>query len=388
MGQATRHYLDHASTSPIRPEALQAMTEALTGRLAPFADPGRVHTEGRLARGVLEEARAEIARFLHVEPRRVVLTSSGSEAINTAVWSAARRKPGGVVVAAGVEHSAVREASALAAEVVEAPVDHEARIDLSALAELLDALLANGREVALVHCQLANHEVGTIQPAAEAVAICHARQIACHVDACAAGALLHAELARLDADYVSLSGHKLGGPPGIGVLALGRGIRLAPLVVGGDQERGRRAGFENLPAAVGLAAATRVLAAPERRAEEVEHARRLIARIIDLATQVPGVRLLGPKAPDDRLATIACFAVDDVEAEGVVLGLDQAGVAVHSGSACASEALAPSPVLAAMGEHAERSLRVSVGWSTTLADVDAFAEAFPQVVAKLRALRA
>ena len=377
----TRHYLDHASTSPPRPEVVAAMTAWL--ERGPSADPGRVHTEGRLAREALESARAAVAELLGARPRQVVFTSGGTEAVNAAAWGAARATPGGLAVAAEVEHSSVREASARLGPVATVPVDATGRLVVGALEELLDSCRADGTPVAVVHCQLANHEVGTLQPLAGVAACCRTRGLLLHVDACAAAGHVPLSIEDLQADLVSVSAHKLGGPPGIGALVVRRGLRIEPLLVGGEQERARRAGLENLPAAVGFGAAAASLAG-RGLADEARSAHRRTERLAEAAFAVPGVQRLGHR--HERVPHIVCLAVDGVEAEPVLLGLDQAGVAAHSGSSCSSESLAPSPVLQAMGADAERSLRLSVGWSTTEADVAAFAGAFPAVVARLRDL--
>ncbi|HET7488392.1 MAG TPA: cysteine desulfurase family protein [Acidimicrobiales bacterium] len=367
-----RSYLDHASTSPARPEAVQAMLRWLSGPAA--ADPARVHTEGRMARAALEEAREQVAAFLGARPREVVFTSGATEAVNAATWGAAALRPHGAVVAAAVEHSAVRDASERTGRLVTAPVDRLGRIDVDAL---LDLAVPG---TALVHCQLGNHEVATVQPVAEVVAGCRERGVPVHVDAAAAAGHVAIDFAALGADLLSVSAHKLGGPKGAGALLVRRGLRLPPLLVGGDQERARRAGMEDVPAQVGFGAACAGL----DLAGEAEAARAATEALAAAALTVPEVERFGD--PDRRLPHILCLGIAGVEAEGVLLGLDQAGVAAHSGSACSSEALEPSPVLEAMGVAAERSLRLSVGWSTTAADVDAFAGAFPAVVERLRAL--
>ena len=382
----TRHYLDHASTSPPRPEVVAAMRSWLdAGDGSVAADPGRVHTEGRQARAALESARDAVAALLSVRPRQVIFTSGGTEAVNAAAWGAWRARPAGATVAAEVEHSSVREASGRLGPVVTVPVDNFGRIDAAALIELLDRHERAGAPIALVHCQSANHEVGTAQPVAEVVGACRARQVLVHVDACASAGHVPLDLETLDADMVSLSAHKLGGPPGIGALVVRRGLRIEPLVVGGDQERARRAGLENLPAALGFGAAAMALLGAGVQ-DERGRARRQTDRICAAALAVDGVEQLGD--PEDRLPHIVCLGIDGVEAEPVLLGLDQAGIAAHSGSSCSSEALAPSPVLSAMGADAERSLRLSVGWSTTDDDVAAFEHAFAPVVQRLRSLRA
>jgi len=379
-----RAYLDHASTTPPRPEALAALarwTSLVSG------DPGRVHEEGRTVRAVLEAARDEVGGLLNVASRQVVFTSGATEAINAAVWGATRAAPDAPVLCAAVEHSAVRDASARSAPTEELPVDGTGRIDVDALRARLGA--PGAPRPALVHCQWANHEVGTLQPLGEVVALCREAGVAVHVDAAAACGHVPTDLGALDADLVSVSAHKLGGIPGAGALIVRRGRRYPPLLVGGEQERGRRAGLEPLPALVAFGAVAGVLAADSGRvlADEAVVARRHLASLLDGALAVEGVTMVGPAEPGARLPHVACLGVHGVEAEPVLIGLDRAGVAVHSGSACSSESIEPSPVLEAMGADPSHSLRVSVGWSTTEEDCAAFTGAFPQVVGELRALR-
>ena len=240
-----------------------------------------------------------------------------------------------------------------------------------------------------MHCQWANHEVGTLQAVSDIVALCRAADVPVHVDAAAAGGHVPMDLDALGADLVSLSAHKMGGPPGAGALVIRRGSRFEPLLVGGEQERGRRAGLEALPALIAFGAAAGALDADGQRAlrDEAERARAHIGVLANLATSVEDVAVVGPLSEDERLPYLVCLGVHGVEAEPVLIGLDRAGVAVHSGSACSSESIEPSPVLAAMGVDANHSLRLSVGWSTTDADIAAFGSAFADVVAVLRALR-
>ena len=350
----------------------------LTGEHA--ADPGRVHTEGRMARAAIEDARDKVAALVGCRGRSVVFTSGATEAINAAVFGAvtAGAADGGVrrsIVAAQVEHSAVLESSRRGGDVVTVSVDGVGRIDAASV----DAAIGDG--TALVHVQWGNHEVGTLQPVHDIVAACRERGVLVHVDA--AQAIGHVGLAFDDigADLMSITAHKFGGPKGIGALLVRRGLRLPPFILGGEQERARRGGIENVPAIVGFGAAAETVDVAVEAARQAE----LTERVVAAATAVDGVRRFG--SSDDRLPHIACFGIDDVEAEPVLLALDQAGIAAHSGSSCSSESLEPSPVLEAMGVEAERSLRISVGWSTTDADVDAFAGAFPVVLARLRDLR-
>jgi cysteine desulfurase len=291
------------------------------------------------------------------------------------------------VLGAAVEHSAVRDASARAAPVETLVVDAAGRIDVDALAERLRA--PGLARPALVHCQWANHEVGTLQPVHEVVGLCRDAGVTVHVDAAAACGHVPTDLGALDADLVSVSAHKLGGVPGAGALVVRRGSRFEPLLVGGAQERGRRGGLEPVPALLAFGAAAAALARDGGRTidEEAAAARRQIAEVVLGALAVEGTEVVGPPDAAARLPSLVCLGVYGVEAEPVLIGLDRAGVAVHSGSACSSEAIEPSPVLEAMGADPSHSLRISVGWTTTDEECATFAGAFARVVADLRALR-
>lgn len=342
-------------------------------------DPGRIHAEGQRSRVAVEQAREQVASLLGARPREVVFTSGGTESIATAVWMASERGDHMVVPAA--EHSSVQEAAARR-RVTTVPVDRLGRVDR----EAIDAAIEPG--TALVHLQWANHEVGTLQPVAEVVARCRERRVLTHVDAVAAAGHVPVDFGALGADLMSVSSHKLGGPPGVGALLVRRGLRLRPLMVGGDQERGRRAGYENVPAIVGFGAAAEHLAGGAM-GDEAGEARRRTEGVVAAAlggALGPGTEVVGD--PHGRLPHLVCLSVSGVEAEPVLLGLDRVGVAVHSGSACASESLEPSPVLEAMGVDASRSLRISVGWSSTDDDIDAVCAALPTVLKGLLALGA
>ncbi len=369
-----RHYLDHASTSPLRPEARQAMVEALG---SPVGDPGRLHHEGLTARVAVERAREQVADLLGARPREVVFTSGATESIAAVAWGAAER--GGHQVVTAVEHSAVPAAVGRHGEIAVVGVDGQGRVDPD------DVLAALRPDTSVVHVQWGNHEVGTTQPVAEVVAAVRERGVLIHVDAAQAAGRVPVAFRDLGADLLSVSGHKMGGPPGTGALVVRRGLRLVPLLVGSDQERARRAGLENVPALAGLGAAAGVLGGGDRLVTEEAEARRLTTRVLDGVAGMEGVRVHGD--PVGRLPHLVCLGFDDVEPQAVLLGLDRAGIACHSGSACSSESLEPSPTLAAMGVDALRSLRVSVGWSSTEADVDAFLAALPEVLSRLRALR-
>jgi cysteine desulfurase len=368
----TRHYLDHASTSPPRPEVVAAMVGQL-GQVA--GDPGRIHAEGLAARVVVETAREQVASLLGARPRSVVFTSGATEAIAAACWGAAER--GHHQVAAAVEHSAVRHGAEAQGEVTVVGVDRAGRVDPD---ELLGAVRP---DTALVHLQWGNHEVGTVQRIEEVAAACRERGVLLHVDAAQAAGHVPIRFDDLGIDLLSVSAHKLGGPAGIGALLVRRGLRLRPLLLGGDQERARRAGLEPVAAIAGFGAAAAGLDDATLQAEAATQ-RALTDRILAAVPGLTGVHAYGD--PEHRLPHLVCLGVDGVEPQAVLLGLDRAGVAAHSGSACSSESLEPSPVLEAMGVDAHRSLRLSVGWSSTDADVDAVLSALPDILGGLRSL--
>ena len=373
----SRHYLDHASISPLRPEAAAAIIEFASTTL--HGDPSRPYSEGRQASAAIEQARDSLATMLGVNEREVIFTSSGTEAANFANFAARRaEREQAPIVFSGVEHAAVRNSACQSGPVELLRVDNFGHVDLGHLEELL------ALRPALVNCQFANHEVGTLQPVHEVIRACRDAEVLVHVDACAAIGQLPVDLGELDADFVSLSAHKFGAPGGVGALVLRRGRRVVPLLLGGDQERARRAGMENALGIIALGAVADALAKPEVLEKAARAARAHSDKLWSAAQSVRGVVSFGDL--EHRLPQLICLGVSGVEAEGIVLGLDQAAIAVHSGSACSGEAFEPSPVLQSMGVDAEHSLRISVGWSTTEEDVDAFTEQFARVVASLRSL--
>lgn len=407
----SRVYLDHASTSPLRPAARAAMVEWLDQ----VGDPGRIHAEGLAARYAVEQARSQVAALLGARNREVCFTSGASESIAAACWGAAERGAHQVVPA--VEHSAVRLAAERHGAVTFVAPDRRGWTDPQAV---LDAIRP---DTALVHLQWGNHEVGTRQPVAEVVAGCRERGVLVHVDAAQAGGRVPIDFRGLGADLLSVSAHKLGGPPGVGALLVRQGLRLRPFIVGGDQERARRAGAENVPGLVGFGAACAELAEPGRLDAEAATQRQLSSRLLaavpagadrsappdhdgDGAVLLPadegngdrieppaggaieGLRLYGAGDDQARLPHLVCLGVEGIEPQAVLLGLDRMGIAAHSGSACASEGLEPSPVLAAMGVDAHHSLRISTGWSSSDDDLTRLLDALPKVLDELRALAA
>lgn len=374
-GVSPRAYLDHASSSPLLPAAFEAMLPYLREH---HADPGRVHSDGRVMRVAIETAREQVAALVGARPREVVFTSGGTEAVNSAVYGAVRRRNGvDRIVTTAVEHSSVLEACRREPlETVTIGVDRTGRLDAEAiLAEITPT-------TALVSVQLANHEVGTLQPVAEVCAGAREHGALVHVDACAAIGYVPVDFAGLGADLMSVTAHTWGGPKGTGALLVRRGLRIPPFVVGGAQERARRGGIENVPAIVGFGAAA-ACTAPHVEGREPGY--RSFRQDLMGLTRIPGVHIEGNA--EHHLPNLVCLIVEGVEAEPIVLALDRAGIAIHSGSACSSESLEPSPVLAAMGADADHALRISAGWSTTTEDIDRLVTALPGIIEQLRGLR-
>jgi cysteine desulfurase len=391
-------YLDHAATTPVRPEVVEAMAPFAAER---FGNPSGSHALARDARRALEEARDEVASLLGARPSEIVFTSGGTEAANLAVLGslaarAAAGRPLGAIVHSAVEHPAVLECCRAAArgapiqatgrsvERREAPVDATGTVDLTALASLLDS------EVSLVSVMLANNEVGTIQPLAEVARLVRRRAptAVLHTDAVQAAATMDLAEAAAGADLVSISGHKLGGPKGTGALVVREPATVAPLLWGGGQEHERRSGTQDVAGAVGLAVALRIAAAGRDR--ESARLRALRDRLADgLVASVEG---LTESAPRSLALPGHCHVrVAGVEREELLLLLDRDGVCASGGSSCASGALEPSHVLEAMGvdpAEAAGALRLTLGSTTTPADVDRALEVVPAAVATLREHRA
>jgi cysteine desulfurase len=373
-------YLDHASTTPIHPAALAAMTETAT---EVFADPSRLYRAARVARIALDRAREQIATSVGVRPEELVFVSGGTEANNLAVVGGARaaaaaRKPARIAVSA-VEHTSVLEAAAALEregfEVVRVPVDAGGIVDLGALERIC------GEGVGLVCIQHANPEVGSIQPVADAARIAKAAGAIVHTDACASAGHVPVDAGALGVDLLSASSHKLYGPKGAGFLWARRGVRVRPILLGDDRERHRRAGIENLPAIAGMAAAFEA-----RQNEIASEAPRLAALADRLRNELPrriaDVVIHGH--PTERLPGLVAFSLLYVEGEALLLMLDAKGIAVHSGSSCVSTASEPSHVLAAMGAVTHGSVRVSLGRSSTEADVEHLLDELPPIVERLR----
>jgi cysteine desulfurase len=373
-----RVYLDWNATTPLRPEARQAMAAALEL----CGNPSSVHAEGRQARKLIQDARAAVAGTVGAQPRNVIFTSGGTEANALALRPGLRRLPNPPVerlAVSAVEHASVLAGGWFAREAIEtAAVMPSGLIDLGRLRELLE-----GRPPALVSVMLANNETGAIQPVAEAAEIVHAQGGLLHVDAIQGYGKISFDMNGLDADLMTISAHKAGGPKGVGALILAEGLSgLEPLLRGGGQELSRRAGTENVAGIAGFGAAAKAaLAAREGDAIRLEGLQR---RLEDGLRQTPDTIVFSDRAP--RLPNTTLFTVPGLRAETAVIGFDLAGIAVSSGSACSSGKVQPSHVLEAMGfgrEIAQGAVRLSLGWSTQDADIDCCLEAWRKLAGSL-----
>lgn len=380
-GDAHGAYFDHAATTPVDERVLEAMLPYFTERAG---NASELHAWGRAAKEGLERARAQVAAALGAREREIVFTSGGTESDNLAIVGLLQQEPPAHLVISAVEHPAVTAAARFLEhqgwEVAVVPVDADGTLDLDAFVRELR------QDTKLVSVMLANNVVGTLQPVRELAALAHERGIVVHTDAVQAVGSIPVNVDELGIDMLSLSGHKLYAPKGIGALYVRRGIRVRPLIHGGGQERGLRSGTENVAGAVGLGAAVQM--AVEALPQTTAHVQALRDRLIDgiLAT-VPDVTLLGHRT--NRLPGNVCVSVRFIEGESMVLRLDQAGFAVSSGSACASQSLEPSHVILAMGRDAvaaHGSLRLSLGRENTVEQVDRFLNVFPGIVADLRAM--
>jgi len=373
-------YLDHAATTPLRSEVLDAMQPYLVEH---FGNPSSIHGFGRQARLGLDEARETVARILGAKPREIVFTGGGTEADNLAVkgaaWAASAR--GRELVVSSVEHKAVTHAAAVMERfgfgLSWLPVDRYGRVDPA------DVESAIGDHTTLVSVMYANNEVGTIQPIAEIGAICRQHGVLLHVDAIQAAGYLPLDVDALGADLVSLSGHKLYGPKGVGALFVRQGTALLAQLSGGSQERQRRAGTENVPGIVGFARALEL--AQAERATEAERLASIRDGLVAQLTALSGVALSGH--PVDRLPNSASFLVDGVEGGDLVAALDLEGIAASTGSACTTGSAEPSHVLLAMGvepEAAHGSLRLTLGRGSTDEDVRLTVDAMRRVLERMR----
>jgi cysteine desulfurase len=361
----------------MRPEAVEAMLPYLTER---FGNPSGAHAVSREARKALDDARDTVAQCLGARPAEVVFTGGGTEADNLAILGAWAVRPGPTVCSA-IEHHAVLHACDSLGHNRLAPVGADGVVDLDRLADLLDP------SVSVVSVMLANNEVGTIEPLADVAALVRERapEAVVHTDAVQAFSWLDVAADAASADLVAVSAHKFGGPKGVGALVVRQGVKVRPIIHGGGQERDRRSGTHNVAGIVAMAAAMR--ATVEQRVSTVARVRALRDQLADgLLATVPGCTETGDRR--SKIAGNCHVSFEDVESESLLVLLDAAGVYASAGSACASGAVDPSHVLAAMGmarAQAIGSLRLSLGTGTTEADVDLALAAIPPAVERLRA---
>lgn len=379
-----RIYLDNAATTACAPEVVEAMLPYFTQT---FGNASSVHAFGRESRRAIETARRQVARALNAAaPQEIVFTAGGSESDNWAIKGAAfaRADRGRHIITSAIEHHAVLHTcqwlEKQGFEVTCLPVDAEGRVSVEHVERALRP------DTVLVSVMTANNEIGTLQPVAQIGGLCRERGVLFHTDAVQAVGAIPVDVQAMHADLLSLSAHKFHGPKGVGALYVRKGVRLDNLVHGGAQERGLRAGTENLAGIVGLGKAIEMATA--HLEDNAAHMTRLRDRLIaGIMERVPEVRLNGH--PTDRLPNNCSLSFQGVEGEALLLRLDLAGIAGSSGSACTSGTLDPSHVLLAIGlpvAMAHGSLRLTLGADTTEEDIDAVLERLPPIVADLRSM--
>jgi len=378
-----RLYLDWNATAPLRPEARAAALTAWDR----VGNASSVHAEGRKARRLIEEAREQVAELVGASPKNVVFTSGGTEANALALTPdidvdgdrSARQR----LLISAIEHASVKAGGRFEVEQLESvPVTSHGDLDVPALATRLEALSAEGTTF-IVSVQAANNETGVIQPIAEVARLAHEHGALLHVDAVQAPGRIPCDLNSLGCDFLSISGHKIGAPQGVGALVVREGVHARPLITGGGQERGYRAGTENVAAIVGFGAAAAVLAAD---ALASCGSMRMLRDRLERGLREISSEVVIFGAERERLPNTTLFAVPGITAETALIVLDLEGVAVSSGSACSSGKVAPSHVLAAMGvrpELARGAIRVSIGHSTTQTEIEMFLNTWAKFVGNL-----
>lgn len=380
MNQQRMYYFDNNATTQVAPEVAEAMLPFLTEY---WGNPSSAYTFGHQLTGAIDEARANVAALLNAEPRELIFNSCGTEGINTALHNALATRPGKRhVLTTAVEHSATMKCCALlrkqGCQVTFLPVRPDGSLDLDLLEKSIQP------DTAIVSVMWANNETGVLFPVKDIAAICQKKGVLFHTDAVQVAGKLPIDVRDLGVDMLSLSAHKLHAPKGIGALYVRRHTKFQPYLAGGGQERGRRGGTENVAGIAGFGRAAELAA--RRLTEENTRVRALRDRLEEgILASIPRSFRNGPQEP--RLPNTANIAFEGVEAEGVLLLLDQAGVCASSGSACTTGALDPSHVLLAMGCSAARaraSLRLSLGFYNTEAEVDYVLSCLPGVIDKLR----
>lgn len=376
-----RIYLDYAATSPVLPEVLDAM---LPFFMSCFGNPSGIHENGRETRKAVEQARREVAETLGAESREIVFTSGGSESDNLAIEGTAfaLREKGNHIITSQIEHHAVlntcRWLEKQGFRVTYLPVDASGLVDPDSVRDAI------GNDTVLVSIMTANNEIGTVEPVSEIGEICREKGVLFHTDAVQAIGMMNIHAAEINADLISLSAHKFHGPKGTGALYIRKGTKLESLIHGGAQERGLRAGTENVPGIVGMGKAITVAA--KEREENQQRIRELRDQMIrSVLERIPGSQLNGH--PEKRLANNCHFSFAGIESEALLLRLDLAGISVSGGSACTSGSMEPSHVLQAIGlkdEMLKSGIRMTMGRETTREEIEKTAEKMSEIIADLR----
>ncbi len=375
-------YLDHAATTALDPRVLDVMLPYLTNE---YGNASSIYTLGRHAMQAIDHSREQVAEILNCRPTEIAFVGSGSESDNLAIkgMAFAAQKKGQHLITSSIEHHAVLHTchflDRFGFKTTYLPVDAYGLVNPEDVERAITA------QTVLVSVMMANNEVGTIEPIAEIGRICRAHKVPFHVDAVQAGGALPIDVSALNVDLLSLSAHKFYGPKGVGLIYVRQGMRILPQIQGGSQERGRRAGTENVAGIVGAAEALRL--AYEDIDGTSAHFRSLRDRLISGVLQIPRSQLTGH--PTQRLPNNASFCFEGVEGESILLNLDLLGIAASSGSACTSGSVEPSHVLVAMGlapEWSHGSLRLTVGRENTGEDVDQVSHILSSVIEKLRGL--
>ncbi len=351
-------------------------------------DPGRVHSSGLEVREVIESARERVASFFSVKSRQIIFTSSGTESNAIAIFSALANATGKTVIVSKGEHSSVKLnvetfGKLFNKEIVDISLDQEGHANLGELIDSVEDAIKTAKGVALVCLQLVNHEVGTLQDIEGIINVLAELNVPLMVDASSAVGHVDKGLLDISPAYLSISGHKLGALQGVGALIVKKGLTLQPLLKGGSQERNRRPGIENLFGIHSLGVALDELS--QNLDFEIERSRNQTTYLIEKLSQIEDVEIFGSLTK--RASHIVALGVNGIEAEPILLALDQRGIAVHSGSSCSSETLEPSPILESMGKKADSSLRVSVGWTTNISEIDYFLESFLDCIEDFKKLR-
>jgi cysteine desulfurase len=384
MGERRAVYLDHAATTPVHPQVVEAMLPYFSER---YGNASSIHSLGREARQGLEEARATVAGILNCRGEEIIFTSGGTESDNLAIRGVSwmNRRRGDHIITSSVEHHAVSHTCEqmerqFGFEVTYLPVDEYGLVDSR------DVERAITETTILISIMYANNEVGTVEPIAEIGEIARRRGIPFHTDAVQAAGALSLDVQELNVDLLTLSAHKFYGPKGVGLLYVREGVGVLPIQTGGGHERGLRSGTENVAGIVGLATALKL--AEERREEESIRLAALRDRLIEgVLSSIDHCWLLGH--PQNRLPNNANIAFEYVEGEGILVGLDLEGIAASSGSACSTGSADPSHVLLAMGvrpDLARGAIRMTLGRENTEEDVDRVSEVLPAIVERLRAM--